>query len=91
VPDTDNGRATLARVISELASQDRRADERHADLKSEFVEVRSCIIDITRRMRDVEREQVRNEEQHKSMRRDGTILSSIQSISALLGGIFIKG
>jgi len=86
--DNENGRATLARVISELASQDRRAEERHADIKTDLGIVKLCVNDLNSRMREVEIEQARNEEQHKAMKAAGIILSTIESTLAGLLGVF---
>ena len=87
---TDNGRVTLARVIAELESQDRRADERHADLKSEFGEVKVFNINIEKRVRANEIEAARNQEQHKRMiwgqGAYTTIAAAITSAFAIIKG-----
>ena len=91
MPNTDNGRATLARVIADLTSQDRRAEERHADIKTDLGILKVCTEQLAVRIRNVELEQVRNDEQHKAMKSSGVILSSIQASVAALVGVFIKG
>ena len=99
MPNTDNGRATLAKVIAELAAQDRRAEEHYRDIKADIGEVKVCVTSVKSRMRDVEREQTRNEEQHKSIRREmddqandtkrfSAIVSSVEAIGVFLGSIF---
>jgi len=63
--DTGNGRVTLARLSEQIKAQDKRADERHADIKSDLGAVKVCIAEIDNRVRDVEVEQGRNQVQHK--------------------------
>jgi len=63
--DNGDGRVTLAVLSEQMKAQDRRADERHADLKSDLGEVKVCIVKIDDRVRKVEIEQGRNQVQHK--------------------------
>jgi len=78
--DGSNGKVTLAILSTKL-------DAVLEDTK----EIKASGKALEERVRDVENEQVRNKEQHVSMKRDGAILSTIQALGALVGGVFIKG
>ena len=89
--DGSNGRITLAVAVAEIKHLRVITEAGFKDAKDDRAEIIDVLKDHEGRMRELETKATQNQEQHASMKRDGAILSTIQALGALVGGVFIKG
>jgi len=66
-PDTGNGRVTLAVLGEKVDAQATREEEHYQDLKADNKDIKAGVLANAGRLREVEIEQARNQEQHKRM------------------------
>ena len=87
MPNTENGRVTLAVAVAEIKNLREAIDAGFKAARDEREETRKYRETQEERLRQVEDACIRNEEQHKAMKSAGVILSTVQSTVAAIAGI----
>ena len=83
MPNTENGRVTLAVAVSEIKNLRTVVETGFSDAKEERAEIKEVMSDQDERVRELETKATKNEEQHKWLwgGQIGTVIGTI-------GGLF---